>query len=134
MNYWERLQFLNINSKQRQMERYRILYGWKVFQKLVPDPGLQEILHEHKGRFCAVPFTRDKKRLESFQVFGPKLFYIMPEEIQDMNCSVDNFKTCLDSFLMCIPDEPSCPGRVPGATDIIQSKPSNSLVYQVPRA
>ena len=134
MNYWERLQFLNMNSEQRRMERYRIIYVWKVFQKLVPDPGVQEILHEHKGRLFDVPFTRDTKRLESFQVFGPKLFNIMPKEIRDMKCSVEDFKTSLDSFLMFIPDEPSCPGLVPGAKDIIQSKPSNSLLYQVPRA
>ena len=134
-NYWERLQHMKMNSEQRQMDIYRILYVWKVFQGLVPNPGIQELQYnDYKGRLCAVPFTRNKKRLESFHVFGRKLFNILPRELRDMKCSSEDFKTSLDAFLACVPDEPPCPGLVPGATDMIQSKPSNSLLHQVPRA
>jgi hypothetical protein len=46
----------------------------------------------------------------------------------------ENMKIALDAFLSRIPDEPKCPGLVPGATDILESKPSNKLISQVPRA
>ena len=85
MNYWERLQVMNMNSQQRRMERYNILYIWKVFQGLVPNPGIKEILEkEKKGRLFAVPLTRDRKKLESFNVFGPKLFNTLQKELRNM--------------------------------------------------
>jgi hypothetical protein len=46
----------------------------------------------------------------------------------------ENMKIALDAFLSRIPDEPKCPGLVPGATDILESKPSNKLISQVPGA
>ena len=135
MNYWDRLKFMNMNSEQRRMERYRILYVWKVLQGLVPNPGIEELTaNENRGRRCIVPFTRDKKRLESFNVIGPKLFNNLPKELRNMKCLLEDFKISLDTFLMCVPDEPPCPGLVPGATDMILSKPSNSLLHQVQRA
>ena len=51
-----------------------------------------------------------------------------------MKCTLEDFKISLDAFLTCVPDEPLCPGLVPGATDMILSKPSNSLLHQVSRA
>ena len=135
MNYWDRLKFMNMNSEQRRMERYRILYVWKVLQGLVPNPGIKELTaNENRGRRCIVPFTRDKKRLESFNIIGPKLFNTLPKELRNMKCLLEDFKISLDTFLMCVPDEPPCPGLVPGATDMILSKPSNSLLHQVQRA
>ena len=68
--YWERLKLLKMNSEQRRIERYKILYTWKVLQGLVPD----------------------------------------------------------------VPDEPRCKGLTPGATDMLESRPTNSLIYQIPRA
>jgi hypothetical protein len=135
MNYWDRLKFMNMNSEQRRMERYKILYVWKVLQGIVPNPGLQEMTgNENRGRRCVIPFTRDKKRLESFNVFGPRLFNSLPKELRNMNILLEDYKIKLDDFLTCIPDEPPCPGLVPGATDMILSKPGNSLLHQIPRA
>ena len=90
--------------------------------------------NKNKGRCCIVPFTKDKKRLERFNVIGPKLFNNLPKELRNMKCLLEDFKINLDTFLMCVPDEPPCPGLVPGATDMILSKPSNSLLHQVQRA
>ena len=40
-NYWERLKKLKVNSIQRRMERYRILYIWKTITGKVPNYGLK---------------------------------------------------------------------------------------------
>ena len=37
MNYWDRLQFLNIYSLERRRDRYIIMYVWKVIQALAPN-------------------------------------------------------------------------------------------------
>ena len=41
LNYWQRLQFLKMYSQQRRMERYRIIYTWKILEGLVPNCGLK---------------------------------------------------------------------------------------------
>ena len=48
--------------------------------------------------------------------------------------SLDDFKIHLDAFLNKLPDVPPVPGLVPRATNMILSKPSNSVLHQIPRA
>ena len=136
MNYWERLKNLNMNSELRRIERYKIMYTWKILQKIVPNPGIETLpLNENRGRMCHIPFTRDKKRLASYQITGAKLFNSLPKELRDINKGgIDDFKKALDAFLTTIPDEPRCPDLTPGATDRLESKPSNSILHQIPRA
>ena len=57
MNYWERLKHLKMNSEQRRMERYKIIYVWKVLEKLVPEANLTlaNIESDRVGRKCKVP-------------------------------------------------------------------------------
>ena len=76
-------------------------------------------------------FTRHKNRLDSFNIFGPKLFNTLTKELRNMNYWMEDFKISLNAFLMCVPDESPCPGLVAGATDMILST-SNSLLNQVP--
>ena len=40
MNYWQRLEKLAMNSEQRRLERYQIIYVWKIIHGLVPNCGL----------------------------------------------------------------------------------------------
>ena len=49
LNYWDRLKKLKMNSQQRRFERYRIIYIWKILEKQVPSPGLEESHSETKG-------------------------------------------------------------------------------------
>lgn len=118
------------------MERYRILYVWKVLKGVVPNPGLDtQKENDYKGCMCAVPIKRDRKILGSFHVVEPKLLNVLQQELRDLKkCPLEDLKMHLDAFLTKVPDEPPCPDLVPGATDIILSKPSNSLLHQVPRA
>ena len=39
----------------------------------------------------------------------------------------------LDQFLTKVPDEPKAEGLIPGATDVLNGKQTNTLIYQVTR-
>ena len=52
LNYWEKLKFLKMNSQERRMERYRILYVWKILENKALNCGLESIEHERRGRIC----------------------------------------------------------------------------------
>ena len=40
LNYWERLKYLKMYSQERRMERYRILYAWKILEGFLLTVGL----------------------------------------------------------------------------------------------
>ena len=56
-NYWERLVILKMNSQQRRLERYRILYTWKALEGLVPECGIinRNSQDSRLGRVCEIP-------------------------------------------------------------------------------
>ena len=64
LDYWQRLQCLNLYSLQRRRERYRIIYVWKVIEGLVPNisdsasAGIQCKHNARLGRTCVVPNIR----------------------------------------------------------------------------
>ena len=134
-SYWQRLKILKMNSEERRMERYRIIYTWKVLEGLVPNCGIEKIqTGENSNRRCRIPSGKSKQRAQSFQVGGPKLFNSMPANIRDTsNCSLDDFKEKLDRYLTNIPDEPKIGGLTPAACDLISGQPSNSLPAQIAR-
>ena len=51
LGYWERLKTMGMNSEQRRLERYKIIYVWKVMEGIVPNCGLK-----WANSFCLVPF------------------------------------------------------------------------------
>ena len=55
--YWGRLKELKMNSEQRRLERYKIIYTWKVIEGLVPNCGIYETEKENErtGRKCKMP-------------------------------------------------------------------------------
>ena len=143
MNYWERLKELKMNSMQRRLERYKMIYTWKVIEGLVPNCGIEaaEVQEEpdetRKGRLIKVPKHKSKVqsiqkiRETSFQMSGPKLFNQLPRELRDLTkMGVEEFKQELDKFLQKIPDQPKCPGLTPVAMTP-DSVHSNSLLHQV---
>ena len=141
MNYWERLQHLKMNSQQRRMERYRIIYCWKILEGLAPNCGIytNNSLSERAGRKCSIPKINSKTRQsvktlreQSFQVHGPQLFNCMPASIRNKSkCSVQEFKEALDQYITQIPDQPKVGWLIPSTCDMFNSSPSNSLVDQV---
>ena len=139
MNYWMRLKTLKMNSQQRRLERYRIIYIWKVLEGLVPNPGVIACNPSRGGRRCQIPplsKTATKKiqtlRESSFQVHGARLFNCLPEKVRNVTkCSVIEFKEKLDFFLNQIHDEPKIGTLIPACCDQLTGAPSNSLVDQV---
>ena len=140
MSYWERLKRLKMKSQQRRLERYRIIYVWKILEGLAPNPGLPGCTSsERRGRECEVPKLKTSStekvkslREASFQVHGPRLFNMMPQHIRNMTkVGVEDFKDKLDIFLAHIPDQPKIGDLVPAACSQVTVRPSNSLVDQV---
>ena len=122
LNYHERLGRLQMNSQQRRLERYQMLYSWKVLEGLVPNPGVSWSAPDtRRGRVCEVPHLRGAPavrtlRRQSFQMSGPLLWNCLPRNVRNKSkCSQEDFKELLDRFLTCVPDEPRADGCTPGA-------------------
>ena len=127
--YWERLKALRMNSEQRRLERYKIIYIWKIIHGLVPNCGIHLVEAEDRlGRRCKIPALRkqanssvQRLRDSSFQVSGPQLFNCLPKWLRiAKGLNLDEFKEKLDSVLSKVPDEP----RIGGPGDWV----SNSLL------
>ena len=138
--YWERLKTMAMNSQQRRLERYKVIYIWKLMEGLVPNCGLKWTnTEERRGRLCEVPKLKgsaevQKLRRQSFQMSGPKLWNSLPKNLRNLkNCSLEQFKELLDCFLAKVPDEPKAEGLTPGATDVITGRPTNTLEFQIKR-
>ena len=96
-----------MRSQKIWLERYRILYTWKVLEGRVPNCGISASNCDRKGRLCNIPNINKhaKKsvqnfREDSFQVNAPQIFNCIPAEIQNMTwCHIDDFKFKLKEFL-----------------------------------
>ena len=135
-HYWNRLQRLNMYSQERRMERYRILYVWKILAGVVPNCGVELAQpNERLGRKCKVPKlvqngrqAMQTLREQGFQVNGVRLFNCLPKSLRNMKTNQDDFKIELDKFLSKIPDQPRIGGLVPEATCRLTARQSNSLL------
>ena len=138
LDYRNRLKEIKMNSEIRRLERYKIIYLWKILENRVPNPGIELInenwADERRGRQASIPKTKNKQRLSSINIMAPKLFNKLPKYIRNLSgCSVDEFKIKLDNLLTQVPDEPKSGGLVPGAMSP-DSVSSNSLLNQMDRA
>ena len=141
MNYWDRLRALNLKSQERRLERYRILYTWKVIEGLVPNCGVQCYTSERNGRLCKIPPIKTHSsqkvktlREKSFTVNGPILFNSLPKTLRNLSkCSIDDFKIKLDKYLETVPDQPKTSDLTPFASNQFDARPSNSIVDQIRR-
>ena len=140
LNYWERLIELKLNSQQRRLERYRIIYVWKIIEGKVPNCGIKFDQNTIRGRMCHLPAVAKKARQsvrtlreQTLQIHGSRLFNKLPFHIRNTtNCSVEDFKEKLDLFLMNIPDKPMVVGLTPSPCNMETSRPSNSLLEWIP--
>ena len=143
-SYWECLSHMKMISVQRRLERYRILYTWKILENLVPNCGITEIPDSSKSRqgrrleiFKPRGNAQTKKlKDQCFQVNGARLFNCLPSSIRNMSSlqqnqskctvSLDDFKEKLDKYLETIPDQPRIDGLTPGVE-------TNSILHQTKR-
>ena len=138
LNYWEQLKQMKMLSIQRRLERYRILYMWRVLEGVTPNCGIEVKADDgRQGRRCKVPSIATKARTsvkalrdQTFQVNGPQLFNVIPIYLRKMTkCPIEDFKMALDQYLERLPDEPSMRGLTPGACTA-EARPSNSILDQ----
>ncbi len=135
LDYWQRLQALNLYSLERRRERYIIIYTWKILEGLVPNMEktiIKTHWNDRKGRICGIPVFRDRFRIgkirdNSLPVRGPTLFNCLPQQVRNiMGTSLDVFKSALDKTLQQVPDQPGCGGYARR-----RAAPTNSLVDQI---
>ena len=125
-----------IYSQQRRMERYRIIYAWKILEGLAPNCGLQETFSIRRGREIKIPLVKGSGRIKtlregSFQIHGGKLFNSLPKKLRDLTkISIEDFKSNLDQYLSSLPDEPKVSGYTPSACSQVDASPSNSIIDQ----
>ena len=139
-NYWERLEECQMLSQERRIERYKILYTWKILEGKVPNCNITSQDHIRHGRTCLVPPLKHCSskirtlRENSFQIQGPRLFNSLPANIRNKTkCNIEDFKLELDRFLQKVPDEPNISGShyTPKASCQTSGRPSNKLVDQI---
>ena len=134
LTYWDRLIEMKILSVQRRLERYRIIYLWKILKGIVPNFGLKWDKNERRGTHIIIPKSNYKHsamaarmRSQSLIVHGGRIFNLLPSELRNCNDSMEIFKSLLDTFLTQIPDHPVSPGLTPVPIDPVSNRHSNSL-------
>ena len=136
MNYWARLQTLKMYSQERRMERYRIIYVWKILKGVVPNCGVKLAPdNERLGRKVSIPSLQRNGRKaihtlreQSFQINGARLFNFLLKTLRNMKTCQDDFKEALDKYLSSVPDQPRMGSLIPEATDQLTGRQSNSLL------
>ena len=121
INYWERLQELQLYSLERRRERYFIIYIWKIVNGLAPNidiDGVSISIYRNirRGLLCRIPSLNNRARARiqtmkenSLVVHGARLFNAMPSEIRESRSELETFKKKLDGFLKTMPDKPALP-------------------------
>ena len=60
LNYWERLQSMNLQSIQRRHERYKVIYLWKIINGLVPQCDVKWTINNRRGIMITIPPIKSK--------------------------------------------------------------------------
>ena len=136
LNYWSRLKAMGLLSIGRRIERYRIIFSYKVITGKVDNCGLSYRYTDTAGTVINTINTKKhcvQLRENSFHYIGPRLYNCLPRKIRDMtSTSLDDWKYELDKLLEKVPDTPHTSDTVPGLCDTITAKPTNSLLYWLP--
>ena len=112
-------------SQEQRMERYRIVYIWKILEGLVPNCGVEcDKENARLGRKVKIPSLSKNGRQAvqtmreaSFQINGAILFNCLAKKVRGIKVHQDEFKEALDDYLSTIPDQPRIGSMVPTATD-----------------
>ena len=117
LNYWERLEKLQILSLQRRRERYMIIHTWKIINNLAPnDIGMLFKHNQRLGLKAIVPQINTKSQKSvathydnSFAVKAAMLWNLVPKPVNEKT-TLDSFKEALGNFLNKYPDTPPTRG------------------------
>ena len=113
LTYEARLKMFAITSIQPHFERYKIMYLYKIHEKIVPSCGIYPSSDRNSrgGLKFKVPLTK-KSAIgtimdQSFQISGPKLWNVLPVFIRNiMGENLARFKSELDEYLSNLEDIP----------------------------
>ena len=116
LNYYQRLQHLNLYSLQRRRERFIIIHTYKIYKNLAPN-DLNLIFHENQrlgtqAKRLPLKSKTEKIKTIRFNFFShsaPRLFNLIPAKIKSAK-TVEQFKNRLDKMLRQIPDYPPITG------------------------
>ena len=114
-SYSKRLETLKLYSLQRRRDRYSIIYMWKIVEGLVPNLSdhITCSLSDRRGRTCIV-YHASVGQLGTMKYNSFRWRTIrkrLPKCIRMLSsCSVNRFKSELDSYLRNIVDLPCQPG------------------------
>ena len=138
LDYAQRLKTLKLYSTQRRHERYKLIYIYKIKEKLVPNIsstyGLQFFNSKRHGCMCRIPsYTLYHNRTviarnNSFALTASSLWNCLPAHIRNITgLSVEAFKRRLDKVLDLYPDVPRCSST--GVYTDEHGRASNSILH-----
>jgi len=55
LNYWDQLSAFKMYTQERRMERYQIIYTWKLLEGIAPNVGIKSYTSTRQGCLCQVP-------------------------------------------------------------------------------
>ena len=113
LDYWSRLNKLEIMSLQRRREMFIIILVWKIKNNLIPnDINLEFKRNTYNSNIKAVlkPMPRVTGKLlslheNSFLIKASKLWNKLPQDVSEVK-SFNVFRTKLEKFLKSFPDKP----------------------------
>ena len=118
LNYWERLDKLNLFSMQRRRERYICMMMFNIYSgRLHNNLNLCFYETSRYGPKCRRKTLTARNhrintiRCSSFSDIGASLFNALPKNVKSAE-TVASFKSRLDKLLKTLPDQPPVPGYV----------------------
>ena len=127
IDYWTRLKHLGMYSQHIRLERYLILYVWKILNRIVHNCVLEFTNEEtRRGTEVITPNLKGttRSRDQSFLVHGGNLFNSLPKYLRNMaGNNLEDFKERLDKYLQSITDVPKVVGNIPSARGDLKANP-----------
>ena len=116
LNYWQRLEALDLMSLQRRRQRYELIHVWKIHKGLVPNCVDMKFKTGRKGvraKRQKYPYWAETKRANqlwnSFSYRAPRLWKKLPREVT-LSETLPSFKAKLGAFLKEFYDRPPVRG------------------------
>lgn len=118
LNYWERLQKLNLMSLQRRRERYIIIHTWKIANGAAPNDINMTFKNNQRLGLKVIPPKLNHKAQtsisshyhNSFAVRAARLWNLLPKCVNE-RLTLESLKTGLGEFLRSYPDTPPTKGH-----------------------
>jgi len=119
----------------RRIERYKMLYIWKIICGFTPNCGITWNYSTTSGLLLnEIPTGPYYKSLRenSFHYSAPRLFNKLPRWIRDSKVdTLLEWKHLLDGFITNIPDQPIVTDQMTGLCDPLYDTASNSLTHWI---